>query len=84
MGLFLTFGIEETRLPAAVDDLLLALLGAGHDGTQLLGRRAVVELHDVRFVNGGALDCDWSCAVVAQHRPHLLLWKKKQNCEQAS
>lgn len=68
-----TFCIKETGLLAVVNHLLLALLRSWHDGPELFSRGAVVELHDVRFVKRGALDCNWSCAVVRQHRPHLLL-----------
>lgn len=73
----LTFCIKETGLLAAVDHFLLALLRPWYDGPKLFGRGAVVELHDVWFVKRGALDRNRSWAVVRQHRPHLLLWKKK-------
>lgn len=78
-SIIITFCIEETGLPAGVHHFLLALLWPWHDGTQLFSRGAVVEPHDVGFLNRGALDCDWSCAVVGQHRPHLLLWKEELN-----
>lgn len=68
-----TFRVEEAGLPAGVRHFLLALLRPRHDGAQLFRRGAVVELHDVGFLDGGALDCDRRGAVVGQHRPHLLL-----------
>lgn len=69
----LTFRVKEMRLPTVVNHFLLALLWPWHDGVQLFRRSAVVELHDVRSLKRGALDGDWSRAVVSQHRPHSLV-----------
>lgn len=75
----LTFSIKEAGLLAVVNHFLLALLWPWYDGTELFSWGAVVELHDVRFLKRGALDRNWSWAVVRQHRPHLLLYKEKVN-----
>lgn len=75
--IILTFCIKETGLLAAVDHFLLALLRPWYDGPELFGWGAVVELRDVWFVKRGALDRNRSWGVVRQHRPHLVLWKKK-------
>lgn len=68
-----TFCVEETRLPAVVHHLLLALLRSRHQGPELLRRGAVVELHHVGFAQRGALNRDGGRTVVHQNGPHLFL-----------
>lgn len=76
---FGTFCVEETRFPAVVHHLLLALLRSRHQGPELLCRGAVVQRHHVRLAQRGALNRDGGRTVVHQNGPHLFLWKHKSS-----